>query len=88
VCALQWSKHSRELVSSHGFSQNQLIVWNYPSVRRSSLSLSLTPPLRHTHTHTTHATRHSPVLNDALTPARPSIRPPHTVVHPTNPTNR
>jgi len=32
VCAIQWSKHSRELVSSHGFSQNQLIVWNYPSV--------------------------------------------------------
>lgn len=34
VCALQWSKHSRELVSSHGFSQNQLIVWNYPSMSK------------------------------------------------------
>ncbi len=32
VCSIQWSKHSRELVSSHGFSQNQLIVWNYPTV--------------------------------------------------------
>lgn len=32
VCSIRWSKHSRELVSSHGFSQNQLIVWNYPSV--------------------------------------------------------
>lgn len=32
VCAIQWSRHSRELVSSHGFSQNQLTVWSYPSV--------------------------------------------------------
>jgi cell division cycle protein 20 (cofactor of APC complex) len=42
VCAIQWSKHSRELVSSHGFSQNQLIVWNYPSVRSRSR-----PPCHH-----------------------------------------
>jgi cell division cycle protein 20 (cofactor of APC complex) len=32
VCAIQWSKHDRELVSSHGFSQNQLCVWKYPSL--------------------------------------------------------
>ncbi|XP_002960485.2 cell division cycle 20.2, cofactor of APC complex [Selaginella moellendorffii] len=32
VCALQWSKHERELLSSHGFSQNQLILWKYPSM--------------------------------------------------------
>lgn len=32
VCSIQWSKHHRELVSSHGFSQNQLIVWKYPSM--------------------------------------------------------
>lgn len=32
VCAIQWSKHQRELVSSHGYSQNQLIVWKYPSM--------------------------------------------------------
>ena len=35
VCALQWSKHTKELVSSHGFSQNQLIVWSYPTVART-----------------------------------------------------
>lgn len=34
VCSLLWSKHSKELVSSHGFSQNQLIVWKYPSMTR------------------------------------------------------
>lgn len=32
VCSIVWSKHDRELVSSHGFSQNQLIVWKYPSL--------------------------------------------------------
>ncbi|KAJ7525914.1 hypothetical protein O6H91_17G074000 [Diphasiastrum complanatum] len=32
VCALQWSRHERELLSSHGFSQNQLILWKYPSM--------------------------------------------------------
>ena len=34
VCSIQWSKHHRELVSSHGFSQNQLIVWRYPSMTK------------------------------------------------------
>ena len=29
VCALQWSVHDRELVSSHGYSHNQLILWKY-----------------------------------------------------------
>jgi cell division cycle protein 20 (cofactor of APC complex) len=29
---LQWSKHERELLSSHGFSQNQLCLWKYPSM--------------------------------------------------------
>jgi hypothetical protein len=32
VCSILWSTHYRELVSSHGFSQNQLIVWQYPSM--------------------------------------------------------
>jgi cell division cycle protein 20 (cofactor of APC complex) len=34
VCAVQWSMHKRELVSSHGFSQNQLTVWSYPSLTK------------------------------------------------------
>ncbi|GMH19108.1 hypothetical protein Nepgr_020949 [Nepenthes gracilis] len=32
VCALLWSKNERELLSSHGFTQNQLILWKYPSM--------------------------------------------------------
>ena len=32
VCALQWSKHDKELVSSHGYSHNQVILWRYPSM--------------------------------------------------------
>lgn len=34
VCALQWSPHERELLSSHGFAQNQLILWKYPSMTK------------------------------------------------------
>ncbi|XP_078620793.1 fizzy-related protein homolog isoform X2 [Branchiostoma floridae x Branchiostoma japonicum] len=32
VCNLAWSKHANELVSTHGFSQNQILVWKYPSL--------------------------------------------------------
>lgn len=34
VCALQWSTHGRELLSSHGFSHNQLCLWKYPSMAK------------------------------------------------------
>ncbi|KAF3795121.1 Cell division cycle 20-1 cofactor of APC complex [Nymphaea thermarum] len=34
VCALLWSKTERELLSSHGFDQNQLTLWKYPSMVR------------------------------------------------------
>lgn len=32
VCSLLWNKNERELLSSHGFSQNQLTLWKYPSM--------------------------------------------------------
>ena len=32
VCNLAWSKNSNELVSTHGYSQNQVAVWKYPSM--------------------------------------------------------
>lgn len=32
VCALLWSKHERELLSSHGYPKNQLTLWKYPSM--------------------------------------------------------
>jgi cell division cycle 20-like protein 1 (cofactor of APC complex) len=32
VCNLFWSKHTNELVSTHGYSQNQIVVWKYPKM--------------------------------------------------------
>ncbi|KAI9657575.1 MAG: substrate-specific activator of APC-dependent proteolysis [Trizodia sp. TS-e1964] len=32
VCNLGWSKNSNEIVSTHGYSQNQIVVWKYPSM--------------------------------------------------------
>jgi len=34
VCSIIWSKHQRELCSSHGFSENQLILWKYPTMTK------------------------------------------------------
>jgi len=34
VCALQWNTHEKEILSSHGFSQNQLCLWKYPSMAK------------------------------------------------------
>lgn len=34
VCNLAWSKNVNELVSTHGFSQNQIIVWRYPTMAK------------------------------------------------------
>lgn len=34
VCSILWSPIEKELVTSHGFSQNQLTVWKYPSLAR------------------------------------------------------
>ncbi|EPY42936.1 cell division cycle 20, cofactor of APC complex [Angomonas deanei] len=34
VCGVLWNHAGTELVTSHGFSQNQLTIWKYPSLRR------------------------------------------------------
>lgn len=34
VCNLAWSKNVNEIVSTHGYSQNQIIVWKYPSLTK------------------------------------------------------
>eukprot|EP01120_Amphizonella_sp_Union-15-10_P015553 TRINITY_DN8032_c0_g1_i3.p1 TRINITY_DN8032_c0_g1~~TRINITY_DN8032_c0_g1_i3.p1 ORF type:complete len:473 (+),score=91.49 TRINITY_DN8032_c0_g1_i3:54-1421(+) len=34
VCSLLWLKQRQELVSSHGFSQNQLTLWRYPDMTK------------------------------------------------------
>ncbi|XP_043696345.1 cell division cycle 20.1, cofactor of APC complex-like [Telopea speciosissima] len=32
VCCLLWNKNEQELLSSHGFTDNQLTLWKYPSM--------------------------------------------------------
>jgi cell division cycle protein 20 (cofactor of APC complex) len=34
VCALQWNRHEKEILSSHGFAQNQLCLWKYPTMTK------------------------------------------------------
>lgn len=34
VCGVLWDSTGTELVSSHGYAQNQLTLWKYPSLRR------------------------------------------------------
>jgi cell division cycle protein 20 (cofactor of APC complex) len=34
VCGVMWSRCGTELVSSHGYSENQLTLWKYPSLKR------------------------------------------------------
>ena len=34
VCNLVWSKNVNELVSTHGYSQNQIIVWRCPTMSK------------------------------------------------------
>lgn len=36
VCALLWNSHYKELVSGHGYSNNQLTIWKYPSMKRTA----------------------------------------------------
>lgn len=32
VCSLCWNPHEKELLSSHGYTKNQLCLWKYPSM--------------------------------------------------------
>ncbi|XP_018321296.1 cell division cycle protein 20 homolog [Agrilus planipennis] len=34
VCALLWSPTYKELVSGHGFANNQIIIWKYPGMKK------------------------------------------------------
>eukprot|EP00484_Ammonia_sp_Unknown_P000271 CAMPEP_0197022218 /NCGR_PEP_ID=MMETSP1384-20130603/3122_1 /TAXON_ID=29189 /ORGANISM="Ammonia sp." /LENGTH=528 /DNA_ID=CAMNT_0042450217 /DNA_START=84 /DNA_END=1670 /DNA_ORIENTATION=- len=52
VCSLVWNPFEREILSSHGFSKNQLSIWKYPSLKK-------------THDLTGHTSR---VLHTALSP--------------------
>lgn len=34
VCSLLWNKEHHEIISGHGFSQNQLTIWKYPTLSK------------------------------------------------------
>lgn len=34
MCNLAWSENVNELVSTHGYSQNQIVVWSYPTMNQ------------------------------------------------------
>lgn len=34
MCNLSWSKNVNEIVSTHGYSQNQIIVWKHPTMTK------------------------------------------------------
>lgn len=34
VCNLSWSQNCNEIVSTHGYSLNQIVVWRYPSLSK------------------------------------------------------
>jgi cell division cycle protein 20 (cofactor of APC complex) len=36
VCALLWDKHEKGLISSHGYSKNQICLWKYPNMIKSN----------------------------------------------------
>uniref|UniRef100_A0A8D0YLK2 Cell division cycle 20 n=1 Tax=Sus scrofa TaxID=9823 RepID=A0A8D0YLK2_PIG len=52
VCSILWSPHYKELISGHGFAQNQLVIWKYPTMAKVAelkghtarvLSLTMSP---------------------------------------------
>ena len=52
VCSLVWAPEYKELVSSHGYQNNEIIIWKYPSMEKTAellghqqrvLNLSLSP---------------------------------------------
>nr|XP_010911345.1 cell division cycle 20.2, cofactor of APC complex [Elaeis guineensis] len=45
VSALLWSKHERELLSSHGLPNNQLTLWRYPSMTKITELTGHTSPV-------------------------------------------
>lgn len=48
VCNLIWSKNSHELVSTHGYSKNQIVIWKYNQSNNSTVSPNI--PVTHSAT--------------------------------------
>lgn len=82
VCGVKWSPTLSELVSTHGFSNNELAVWHYPSLKKVAsvkahesrvLQVALSPD--GTTLVTAAANEHLKFWN--LFPTRPALRRPH-----------
>ena len=58
VCNIAWSQSGNELITTHGYSQNHVIVWKYPSMAQLAKLPGHTKRVlylvkdTHTHTHT------------------------------------
>jgi len=48
VCSLVWAKEYRELVSSHGYANNEVIIWKYPTMVKVAELLGHTERVLHT----------------------------------------
>jgi len=48
VCSLVWAKEYRELVSSHGYANNEVVIWRYPSMVKVAELLGHTERVLHT----------------------------------------
>jgi len=48
VCSLLWAGEYRELVSSHGYANNEVIIWRYPSMVKVAELLGHTERVLHT----------------------------------------
>ena len=42
-----FSKNSNELVSTHGYSDNAIVVWNYPTMRKRATLMGHSLPAVH-----------------------------------------
>ena len=69
MCALLWNPNERELLSSHGFTQNQLILWKYPTMTKA------TP-----HAHSPHPAHPTPMTTQP--PTHPHSRTRISSAHP------
>jgi len=47
VCSLVWANEYRELVSSHGYVNNEIIIWKYPTMEKTAELLGHTERVLH-----------------------------------------
>jgi len=48
VCSLVWAKEYKELVSSHGYANNEVIIWRYPNMLKVAELMGHTERVLHT----------------------------------------